>query len=218
MLRVIHGSRYSADSAWVKTRALFISTVSWTWVHTQQDTSILLTTSCMYVLNSHLSPTDLFGPVPVGQERENRGGGGGDRAAGRPQEEISHQVVPHAQRHQPSVEWGAFCLWESACLSTNMVKYMCGRTCLCELSCCAAAVGLNIFVVVMMDRFCSQKWPLYELWSMRRTVNSWDTESSHLMPSNQVGETEEEKKTKTPHFMFHLICIFQNTPESSKAA
>lgn len=34
LLRLIHGSWYSADSAWVKTWALFISTVSWTWVHT----------------------------------------------------------------------------------------------------------------------------------------------------------------------------------------
>lgn len=55
---------------------------------------------------------DLLWPVPVRQERENGRGGGSRRAAGRPQEEISHQVVRHAQRYQPSVERGAFRLRE----------------------------------------------------------------------------------------------------------
>lgn len=55
---------------------------------------------------------DLLRPVPVRQECENRRGGGSHRAPGRPQKEISHQVVHHAQRHQPSVERGAFRVWE----------------------------------------------------------------------------------------------------------
>lgn len=52
---------------------------------------------------------DLFRTVSIRQECEDGSRGGGDRAARRPQEEIPHQVVDHAQCHQPSVERGAFC-------------------------------------------------------------------------------------------------------------
>lgn len=62
---------------------------------------------------------DLFRTVSIRQECEDGSRGGGDRAARRPQEEIPHQVVDHAQCHQPSVERGAFCFWEGA---ENMVK------------------------------------------------------------------------------------------------
>lgn len=58
----------------------------------------------------------------------------------------------------------------------------------------------NIFVFVA-HRSCFQKWPLWELWLTKRTVNSWDTGSSHLMPSNQVSET---KKKKVLCLMLHL--------------
>lgn len=42
---------------------------------------------------------DLFRPVFIWQKRENWRGGGGGWAAGGPEEEISHQVVHHTQRH-----------------------------------------------------------------------------------------------------------------------
>lgn len=47
-------------------------------------------------------------------------------------------------------------------------------------------------ISVFVHRSCFQKWPLWELWLTKRTVNSWDTESSHSMPSNQVSETKKE--------------------------
>lgn len=50
----------------------------------------------------------------------------------------------------------------------------------------------NIFVFVA-HRSCFQKWPLWELRLTKKMVNSWDTGSSHLMPSNQVSETKKKK-------------------------
>lgn len=58
---------------------------------------------------------DLLRTVSVWQECENRGWGGGDWAARWPQEKISHQMDHHTQRHKPSVEWRAFCLWKGLC-------------------------------------------------------------------------------------------------------
>ncbi len=52
MLSVIHGSWYSADSAWVQTWALFISFVSWTCVHTKEHihTVYHFTYACPHII------------------------------------------------------------------------------------------------------------------------------------------------------------------------
>lgn len=105
MLRVIHGFLVLSESLGSIYTPCVPNIGQHNGMHTNRHTLLPILT---FYPESPIAP-DLFRAVSVRQERENRSGGGGDWAAGRPKEEVSHQVVHHTQRHQPSVERGAFC-------------------------------------------------------------------------------------------------------------
>lgn len=193
MLRVIHGFLVLSEEAW----PLFIPPVSRTRASTigPQQTHAVTFMSCF---TSRLTRFTQASSCPTrAWKRAWRWKSSGSRAT--PRRNIAPSGPP---RPTPSTQCGTrslSCLRRFAPNRRNLAGD-CGSVSSPSTYRQLPVLSIVTYVFsvfVTMDRSYCQKWQLSGLWFTKRMASFWDTGSSQLMPSSQVGEAERRNTKQT---------------------
>lgn len=196
MLRVIHRFLVLSEEAC----PLFIPPVSRTWASTigPQQTHAVTFMSCFTSRPRQIYSGQFLSDksVKTGVEVEVIGLPGDPKKKYRTKWSTTPNAINPVWNEEPFV-------FEKVCpriaetwLEVAAASVLLQPTASCQCQCCPS-LRMFFSVFVMMDRSYCQKWQLSGLWFTKRMASFWDTGSSQLMPSSQVGEAEGRNTKQT---------------------